>query len=166
MSMIGAYFRVTAAGLARALDDPDGALAHIEEVLEAEAEADPPPARARHFSTYKSWHLLDFLLKRSGFPVDVVHGEAPLGESGDWGYGPPHHLAPDRVRRAAEALEALTYDRLLDGVDPAELVVAEVYPSSWNDREALEWGRYWFDGLRLYFRAAARDGDAVILWVH
>ncbi|MEW1698581.1 DUF1877 family protein [Streptomyces sp. NPDC093249] len=88
-----------------------------------------------------------------------------MSEGGDWGYGPPHHLAPDRVRRAAEAPQALTYDRLLEGVDPAELVAAEVHPSSWKDGEALERGRYWFDGLRLYFRAAARDGDAVILWV-
>lgn len=75
MSIIGEYFRVTAAELDRAIQDSDWALGHIEESRDVEEEAKPSPAEARHFSTYKAWHLLDFLLQRSGFPVGVIHGE-------------------------------------------------------------------------------------------
>ncbi|MEU7020775.1 YfbM family protein [Streptomyces sp. NPDC046203] len=172
MSMIGEYFRVTAAQLDRAIEDPDWALAYIEDTFDAEESADsmggedgPPPAGARHFSTDKAWHLLDFLLRRVDFPVDVVHGENPLGDAGDWGYGPPCHLPVDRVRLAAEALSGLTYDRLLDGVDPRDLTAAEIYPLGWEDSASLDWARDWFAGLTTYFEAAARDGHAVVVWL-
>ncbi|MFE7382212.1 YfbM family protein [Streptomyces zhihengii] len=164
MSMIGEYFRLTPADLERAREDTDWALDHVEEVREAE-EGGPSSVPARHFSTYKAWHLLDHLLKRSGFPVDVVHGEEPLEGADDWGYGPPHYLTAERVRLCSTALSALTYDRLVDGVDPGELDAAEIYPLHWEDRAALEWGRGWFTGLTAYFAAAARDGHAVLVWI-
>jgi hypothetical protein len=46
---------------------------------------------------HQTWDLLGFLLRRSAFPVDIVHGEEPLAAD-DWGYGPPQYLTPDRVR--------------------------------------------------------------------
>ncbi|MET7566629.1 DUF1877 family protein, partial [Streptomyces sp. NPDC005479] len=98
MSMIGEYFRVTAAELERAIQDSDWALDYIEEPRDVEEEAKLSPAEARYFSTYKAWHLLDFLLQRSGFPVSVIHGEELFGEADDWGYGPPRYLPADRVR--------------------------------------------------------------------
>ncbi|MER7623461.1 YfbM family protein [Streptomyces sp. NPDC126503] len=165
MSMIGEYFRVTAAELGRSMDDPDWALDYIDEIRDLEEEAEPSPAMARHFSTYQTWHLLGFLLKRSGFPVDVIHGEEALEKADDWGYGPPRYLTTDRVRLGAEALSGLTYDQLLNGVDPAELNTAEIYPLIWDDHASLEWARDWFAGLTEYFKAAAREGHAVIIWL-
>ncbi|MFF0052166.1 YfbM family protein [Streptomyces sp. NPDC005498] len=165
MSMIGEYFRVTAAELERVIQDSDWALDYIEESRDVEEEAKLSPAEARHFSTYKAWHLLDFLLQRSGFPVSVIHGEEFLGEADDWGYGPPRYLPADRVRLAADELGCLTYDRLLDGVEPHELMAAEIYPLGWEDRSSLEWGGDWFAGLAEYFAAAAHAGHAVIVWL-
>ncbi|MET8574427.1 YfbM family protein [Streptomyces sp. NPDC005012] len=165
MSMIGEYFRMTEAELERAIGDPDWALSHVEETADADEESGPSPAEARHFSTHRTWHLLDFLLQRSEFPVNVVHGEEPLGEADDWGYGPPRYLPPDRVRLGARALSRLTYDQLLDGVDPQELVAAEIYPLGWDDRASLEWGRDWFADLQKYLTAAAEAGHAVIIWL-
>ncbi|WP_394814158.1 DUF1877 family protein [Streptomyces dubilierae] len=54
MSVIGEYLRVTAAELDRAIRDTDWALDFAEEVQDAEEETDPAPAKARHFSTYKT----------------------------------------------------------------------------------------------------------------
>ncbi|MEU3931157.1 DUF1877 family protein [Streptomyces sp. NPDC029044] len=48
MSMIGEYLRVTAAELDSAIRDPDWALDFVEEVRDAEEEAEPAPAKARH----------------------------------------------------------------------------------------------------------------------
>jgi hypothetical protein len=68
MSMIGEYLRVTPAELDRAIQDPDWALDFVEEVQDAQEESEPVPADARHFSTYKAWDMLRFLLARAEFP--------------------------------------------------------------------------------------------------
>ncbi|CAG6392327.1 YfbM family protein [Streptomyces cocklensis] len=165
MSMIGEYLRVTAAELARAVDDPDWAADLVERIREAEDDAEPAPSDARHFSTYKAWDLLRFLLARAGFPVDVVHGEEPFAEDDDWGYGPPKYLPPSRVRLAAQALRATPYDRLTSGLDPAELTAAEVYPVMWDQPGAVEWGRHWYDALTRFLSAAASADDALLVWL-
>lgn len=165
MSMIGEYLRVTAPELDRAIQDPDWALDLVEEVQDAEEETEPAPAEARHFSTYKTWDMLRFLLARAEFPVNVIHGEEPFAEDEDWGYGPPRYLRSERVRLAAEALRATSYAQLISGVDPAELTSAEVYPLGWSEADSLEWGLPWYDGLTQFFEAAATADDAMLVWL-
>jgi hypothetical protein len=164
MSMIGEYLRVTPTELDRALKDPEWALALAEQVQDEQDDAARAPEDAKHFSTYKTWHLLDFLLRRCGFPVDVVMGEIELGGD-DWGYEPPRFLAADRVRIAAEELSRLSYGDLIKGVDAAELAAAQIYPQGWDSPDSLEWGRDYFGGLALFLQAAAVVGDAVIVWI-
>ncbi|MEW2468528.1 YfbM family protein [Streptomyces sp. NPDC046994] len=171
MSMIGEYLRVTAAELDRVIQDLDWALDFAQEVQDAEEEAELLPAEARHFSTSKAWDMLGFLLTRADFPVDVVHGEEPFAEDEDWGYGPPRYLRSERVRLAARLLRATTYDQLVDGVNPADLTKADVYPLAgayplgWDEPGALEWGRHWYDGLTQFFEAAAATDDAMLVWL-
>ncbi|SDT68398.1 MULTISPECIES: YfbM family protein [unclassified Streptomyces] len=104
-------------------------------------------------------------LARTKFPVNVIHGEESFAENDDWGYGPPRYLRPERVRLAAEALQAINYDQLVSGVDPVELTSAEVYPLGWSEPGALEWGRHWYDGLTQFLEAAAGMDDAVLVWL-
>ncbi|GAA2395872.1 hypothetical protein GCM10010255_28930 [Streptomyces coeruleofuscus] len=137
----------------------------VEEVQDAEEETEPALYEARHFTTYKAWDLLRFLLARTGFPVNVIHGEEPFAEDEDWGYGPPRYLRPERVRLAAGALRATSYAQLISGVEPAELTSAEVYPLGWGEPGSLEWGRPWYDGLTQFFDAAARADDAMLVWL-
>jgi hypothetical protein len=165
MSMIGEYFRVTASELERALRDPEWALDFIDETRDAEEESAPSLAEARHFSTYKTWDLLGFLLRRSDCPVDVVHGEEPLGEAEDWGYGPPCYLPVERVRLGAEALGRMSYDQLIANVDRQELVTADVYPQGWDSTDSLDWARDWYSGLAQFLGVAACEGQAVIVWL-
>ncbi|MGW2083232.1 YfbM family protein [Streptomyces sp. NPDC001939] len=165
MSMIGEYLRVTAAELDHVIQEPHWALDFVEEVQDAEEETEPAPTEARHFSTYKTWDLLRFLMARAEFPVNVVQGEETFAEDEDWGYGPPKYLRPERVRLAAEALRATSYAQLANGVDPAELISAEVYPLGWGEPGSLEWARPWYDGLTHFFEAAARADDAVLVWL-
>lgn len=164
MSMIGQYLRLTRAELERALHDPGWAAAYAHELYDREDAA----AVARVHETDKAWHALDFLLKRRGFPVDVVFGEAdmPWPEAEDWGYGPPRLLTADRVRAAADALEDHAPDRLTDGVTPADLAAANVYPQTvWERGEEPDWVAAHWAGLAKYLRAAAREGDAMLLWI-
>ncbi|MFD6115809.1 YfbM family protein [Streptomyces yangpuensis] len=166
MSMNGEYLRVTPGELARALEDPEWVLDLAEEIRDAQEEdGDTGPAEARHFSTHQTWNLLDFLLKRSLFPVDIVYGEEPLPEADDWGYGPPRYVTADRVRLAADALTWMTYDQLIQGVDHTELAAAEIYPQLWDSPASLDWARDVFTSLTEFFRAAASDGHALVIWL-
>ncbi|MFD0632497.1 YfbM family protein [Catenulispora yoronensis] len=163
--MIGEYLRVTPSELDRAVRDPEWALELAELVMDAQEDDAPTAADARHFSTYKTWNLLGFLLRRFGFPVDVVHGEEQFAEDEDWGYGPPRFLSVERVRAAALELERVSYDDLLRGVEVGELAEAKVYPMGWEQRGELEWARDYYGRLAVFFRAAAAGGDAVIVWL-
>ncbi|MFD5122617.1 YfbM family protein [Streptomyces sp. NPDC058385] len=165
MSMIGEYLRVTAAALDRAIQDPDWALDFAEEVQDGEEDTEPAPTEARHFSAYKAWDVLRFLMARAEFPVNVVHGEEAFAEDEDWGYGSPRYLRPERVRVAAEALRDTSYAQLVSGVEPSELTSAEVYPLGWSEPGSLEWARPWYDGLTQFFEAAARADDAILIWL-
>ncbi|MER6393188.1 YfbM family protein [Streptomyces sp. NPDC001523] len=164
MSMNGEYLRVTPAELDRALKDPEWAWNLAEEIQDAQPEVEPAPAEARHFTTHQTWHLLGFLLQRSAFPVDVVHGEEPLATD-HWGYGPPQYLAPERVRLAADTLHGTTYDQLIQDVDPSELTKAEVYPQIWDSPASLEWASDLFTPLTEFFRGAASAGHAMLIWI-
>ncbi|MFE6912019.1 YfbM family protein [Streptomyces erythrochromogenes] len=164
MSMIGQYLRLSPAELERATRDPDWAAEHADDLY----DRDDAAAAGRVHDTGKAWHALDFLLARRGFPVDVVFGEAdmPWPAGSDWGYGPPRLLTADRVRAAADALEAHAPDALAEGVTPAELAAANVYPQGiWERGEEPDWVASSWASLRPYLRAAAREGDALLVWI-
>ncbi|MGX7757418.1 YfbM family protein [Streptomyces angustmyceticus] len=166
MSMIGAYARVTPAELHRALDDPEWALELVGGRMEAEAQECPRPAPARCLDVDTAWDALGFLLRRAAFPVDIVHGEEPVPGADDWGYGPPRYLTPERVRTAAGALAEISGERLTSGVAPGDLAAAEVYPAIvWERGMPLDFVSEHYELLRPFFRAAADEGDGMLMWL-
>ncbi|MGW3327881.1 YfbM family protein [Streptomyces virginiae] len=165
MSINGEYLRVTPDELDRALKDPEWGLDLAEQIQDAQDDDGTAPVEARHFTTHQTWNLLDFLLKRSVFPVDIVQGEELFAEADDWGYGPPRYVTADRVQLAADTLTRMTYDQLVHGVDHCELAAAEVYPQIWDSPMSLDWARDVFPSLTEFFRGAASDGHAVVIWL-
>lgn len=173
--MIGQYARLTPADLKHAIDDPEWVQDHVEQLKDALDEAeiyeddwdgsDDPPGRARLYSTSKTWHLLAYLMHRASFPVNVVYGEHVLDQDQDWGYGPASYLTPDRVRYAANALDAIPYSQLAQGVTAADLTAADIYPLPWDEETGVEWGRQYYERLTAFFGAAADAGDAVLCWL-
>ncbi|MFF3775369.1 DUF1877 family protein [Streptomyces sp. NPDC002232] len=85
--------------------------------------AGKPPLRGR-IPDGGGWRVHGRDRDRARPPVAPSRPETADG----WGYGPPRYLAADRVPLRAEALSGLTYDQLLDAVEPAELTEAEVHP--------------------------------------
>ncbi|MDQ0485648.1 MULTISPECIES: DUF1877 family protein [Streptomyces] len=84
----------------------------------------------------------------------------------DRGVRAAHCLTPDRVRAAADALAATPSARLTEGVTPADLAAAEIYPTIvWERGEPLDEVTAHYEALVTYFRAAAREGDGVLLWI-
>ncbi|MFF4010692.1 DUF1877 family protein [Streptomyces sp. NPDC001717] len=165
MSMNGEYLRITPDEWERTLKDPDWAYGLAEEAMDAAEENETTSPDARHFTTGQTWHMLDFLLRRADFPVDIVMGEEEVPGAGEWGYEPPRFLPPARVRSAAEALRRLSYAGLVQDVEPAELARAEIYPSIWDSPEALGWAADLFPELTAFFEAAAAAGDGMLLWI-
>jgi len=175
MSMIGEYARLTPAELQRAISDPEWVMDYLDELKDALDEAevhedewdgsDDPPGRAKLYSTYKTWNLLAYLLDRASFPVNVIYGERVLNSEQDWGYGAASYLTPDRVKYAANALDATPYSQLAQGVTPADLNGAGIYPIPWEAEDSAEWGREHYERLTAFFGAAADAGDAVLCWL-
>ncbi|MFI6262687.1 DUF1877 family protein [Micromonospora sp. NPDC051006] len=178
MGMYGSWLRVSAGELARARDDLDWAYGLARRI--GDAEDDDPPADPRCSGTDKAWHALHFLLDRCDFPISIVSGEEWFVElpddreaalevieasGADWGYGPPGYLTAEQVAEAAAALADLTEEDLIGGVDQAELQRAEVYPAVWDRPGELAWVAHFLPGVRDYFTAAAKNGDAVICWI-
>lgn len=174
--MYGEWLRVSPAELERAKGDLPWARDLAEEIAEAEdgiseaGDAVSDPAARRKFGTDKTWHALDFLLTRKGFPVSIVFGEELFVEDledpeADWGYGAPCYLTPDQVRQAASALAGVSESDLIEGVDQSELEAAEIYPSVWDRPGELEWAVCHLSDVKTFFNAAANSGDAIICWI-
>ncbi|MFE5207765.1 YfbM family protein [Streptomyces sp. NPDC056600] len=163
MSMIGEYARLSPGELERAVREPKWAMGLVDTPVAQEPDAGPG---SRRHDVDKTWQALGFLLDRVSFPVDVVLGDEVLPGAEDWGYGPPRLIRPERVRVAAEAFDRIPPASLADGVGPADLAAADIYPHVvWERGESLDWVTGHYAALGEFFRAAARAGDAVLVWI-
>ncbi|MEU6260525.1 DUF1877 family protein [Streptomyces sp. NPDC047043] len=100
--------------------------------------------------------------RRSQNPCRPRRATSARTKPGTW---PPRYLRSERVRLAAQALRTITYDQLIDGVNPAEVTRAEVYPLGWEEPGALEWGRHWYNALTEFFEATSAADDALLVWL-
>ncbi|MET3986445.1 DUF1877 family protein [Streptomyces sp. PvR034] len=164
MSILGSYVRLTVDELERARRDP----AWVEACVAGGTGGE------RWCGAGTAWDAIGFLTRRIGFPVDIAHGEEALpwsGAEGDgagaaWSYGPPRCLTPGQVRTAAAAMAATGGERLVGGVGPADLARADVYPvHAWEGGASLEGVVARYEELLPFFRAAAADGDALLVWL-
>src|SRR5262245_51299046 len=125
--MTGEYLRLAPDELRTAIADLSWLADRAEQVRDSEFAQAPPLAQARHLSTEKAWHVIEYILDRANFPVQIVYGEEDLPGVNDdeWSYGPPSYLTPDRVRVAADALARTSFDDLVAGLGPADLAREE-----------------------------------------
>ncbi|MED7950302.1 DUF1877 family protein [Streptomyces sp. BE303] len=159
--MNGRYLRLSARQLERAAAEPGWVR---EWVTELDEDVDEAAARGRLHGTGRAGPVLDFLLRRHDFPVDVIHGEAELPGAGQWGYGPPRCLTPERVGAADGAFADLPPGALVDGITPAELATAVPLPAGWTDGEALHLASGHYRSLADFLHTAARYRHAVLVW--
>jgi hypothetical protein len=168
--MYGEWLRVTPADLERALANLGWARELVDELDEADTGHDKDVSERRRFGTDKTWHAMDYLLTRQGFPISIIYGEKsfvddPDDVDSDWGYGPPHYLTVAQVRQAADALAEFTEEQLLDGVHQLDLERADIYPAIWDRPGELAWAVCYLPDAQTYFEAAAKAGDAIICWI-
>ncbi|WP_322973481.1 DUF1877 family protein [Actinacidiphila soli] len=70
----------------------------------------------------------------------------------------------DHRQRAARST-ITSYENLVRADDRTDPTRAEVYPLIWHTSESLDYVRGHFESLRPFFAAAARDGDAMLIWL-
>jgi Domain of unknown function (DUF1877) len=164
VSMILVGRRLDADELSRLTKDPS----LTEELLdEDDDEHQDEDERPRALYLDKAWHGLHFLLTGSAWDTTDGAGEAVLGgeEIGDdVGYGPARLLRPDRVSAIAAGLRDVEGDTLRARYDAAALTAADIYPGVWDEPDVFDayLGPY-FDSLRIFYIAAADEGQAVLL---
>ena len=116
----------------------------------------------------KSWHAIHYLLTGTAWEIgDDAAGAAILGgdEIGeDGGYGPARVLDPVSVRAIAAELDAMDVETLRARFDPNAMAAAQIYPDIWAGG-AVEFNglAVHFAELRRFYRAAAENGEAVLL---
>ncbi len=162
MGMVMQYTRIRADELIRLRvllrDDPNRAFDFYDELADDEVAV---PTRTTDLD--KAWAALDFLLERTGAPVDVIHGGERLGED-EWGYEPPRYLDPGTVSTAARYLARTPFDELFRHYEPTAM--AGLYPEIWDHSAGTrEYLRSHYDDLTVYFRHAADAGDGVVLYL-
>ncbi|MFI1829735.1 YfbM family protein [Streptomyces sp. NPDC020412] len=166
MSMIGEHARLAPAELSRAIQDPDWGWDFVEEHLAADPGDGTPVPGGRLHSTGKMWHALEYLLKRRGVEVNVVHGEEEVPGAEDWGCGPPRTITPERVQLAAEAMAAITPEGLVEGVTPAELASAGIYPYADSAPDGrLADAAVAYQDLNAFIQTTARLRHGLIAWI-
>ncbi|WP_327675220.1 DUF1877 family protein [Kitasatospora sp. NBC_00458] len=163
MSINGRYLRLSPRQLQRAATEPDWAREWVAE-LDEDEEEDGAADRGRLHETGSAGAVLELLLRRHDFPVDVVHGEEELTAAGDWGYGPPRCLTPEQVGTADEAFAALPPGTLVDGIAPAELAAAVPLPAGWTAEDVLHLASGHYRALADFLHTAARYRHAVLVW--
>ena len=163
MSMIGNYLRIPGEELERLREDPSDI---VDVLYPDDGNGDHPDGR--HLDIDKSWHAIQFLLTAEpwqGKPPlqDAVMGGTELGDE-DVGYGPARGLSPGQVRSVATAISAISGEQLWSRFDEGKFAAAEIYPQGWS-ADGKEYVLGYYEALQGFFAAAARDGDAMILYL-
>jgi len=162
MELIGR--RLSSDELRAVMDDPTT----VDALLYGDLDDDDAEMPDPELDLDKSWHAIHYLLTGTAWEIgDGAAGAAILGgdEVGeDGGYGPARLLDPEAVRAVATGLDALDVETLRARFDPDAMAAAEIYPSIWAN-EPAEFNGYvaHFAELRRFYRAAAENGQAVLL---
>lgn len=163
MGMVLIGRRLSAEELAAVRADPTAA----DTLLYGDLDDDEAEMPEPELDLDKSWHGIHYLLTGTAWQIGESAGAAILGgdEIGqDGGYGPPRLLDPHTVRAIATALDALDAETLRARFDPQAMAAADIYPAIWtNGTNEFDYLMSHFTDLRRFYRAAAANGQAVLL---
>lgn len=120
----------------------------------------------------KSWDGIHFLLtgKVTGEKFDQTDpSELIIAGWGEWGsdvgYGPSRFVAPKEVTQLAQFLSTLKDESLIKRFDPAKMNKRGVYPDGiWHEEGILDWLLEYYHQIKDFYRDAAKEGNAVLIW--
>ncbi|OGF66391.1 MAG: hypothetical protein A2Y62_12525 [Candidatus Fischerbacteria bacterium RBG_13_37_8] len=118
----------------------------------------------------KTWHALHYLLSGNSEADETPLGKLIMGgkEIGeDLGYGPAHYLTSDEVKKCSDALQKISSNEIKHRFDPNTLQKADIYPNIWNEeltKEHLDYLLEYFDALKKYYKEAASQQNAMLIY--
>jgi hypothetical protein len=168
MSMITEFVRLRPHELTELrrllIEKPDDAYEYAGDLGMGDDDQDDDAQASRGMDTDKAWAGLQYLLAKLYPPVDVIGGGEPLTDD-EWGYDSPRLLTVAEVAEAARFLDATSFAVLAGQYDPAAMTSAEIYPQMWDEEWALQYLEDNYTPLVALFRAAAADGEPVLVWM-
>lgn len=160
MSMIGNFLAISTAQEQQLRARPESVedFLYSDEVQESESLLDVD----------KAWHAVHFLLTGSPWGGEqplksVVLGGEEIGE--DAGYGPARLVSAETVRAIDQAIAGIDKTELEGRFDADALNKAEIYPEGWGT-EDVGYVSGAFEEIKEFYRAAATNGDAVLLFIN
>jgi hypothetical protein len=164
MSMVLIGRRLSPEELRAVLEDPSTVGTLLFGDLDDEDAEMPEP----ELDIGKSWHGIHYLITgtaweiRDGAAGAAIFGGEEIGEDG--GYGPARLLRQEAVQQIGDALDALDVEELRARFDPQAMAAADIYPNVWDDPDEFDgYLAPHFAALRRFYRAAAANGQAVLL---
>ncbi|RYY52409.1 MAG: DUF1877 family protein [Chitinophagaceae bacterium] len=120
-----------------------------------------------------AWEGLLFLLTGEGLDDDpkgglakIFNSERIIDEEQDLaGYGPARYVNPEEVLSISKELSTLDRDELYDRYDPDLMEEKGIYPLGWAEGIMIDEVLGFFDNLKDFFAAAAREEEAVIFYI-
>jgi hypothetical protein len=151
MGMVISFTRVTPEALDKAIEDPEWAEAHLDDL----DTTDEPDGYID-----KAWAGIQFLLDAADVPINLRENGEFIGEEGYF-FG----WSAFMVAEAARHLRATPFERLAPHFDPAQMTEQDIYPSAIWARNGgeLDYLRQHYEQLVRFFDAAATSGSAAIM---
>jgi hypothetical protein len=125
----------------------------------------------RHFDLHKVWDIIHFLLTHGPArspALDFIRDDRAIEDASLGGFGfNPTALTSSETRTFAEALASITTEALFEAWDLPAMLEAEVYmigEESVRDDEQ-EWIGPYFDDMKEFVAAAAKDGLALVFHI-
>lgn len=167
MGMIQQYIRVDNKTLNSFIEDSG----RLEDILSKQDNTD----NENFLDLDKAWEGVFFIITGQSF-ADAAVEEAPLlgilmgptevDPDQDMGYGPATYTTAEQTKEIYNAIKDLTKYELSANYDPNRMTEDSVYPVIWKDDEnALEYILDYFNDLKNFYKKAAENGEAVVMFL-
>ena len=166
MSMIGNYMRVSNDELEEFLADSS----KLENRVYESEEPDP-----NLIDVDKAWDAIFYLL--TGKTLATSQEAAPplawisfppneIDPEQDMGYGPACYTTQEQTKELSEALGKINTEQFASSYDGKRMMELGIYPEIWDGDDGLEYVTDYFADLKKFYKIAAANNQAVIIFIN
>lgn len=123
----------------------------------------------------KAWEGIFFLItgqslaeavEEEALLLGILMGPTEIDPDLDMGYGPATYSTAEQTKEIYSAIKDLTKEELSANYNPNKMIEEGIYPDIWKDDEnALEYLLDYFDDLKIFYKKAAENGDAMVMYL-
>ncbi|OOG18542.1 hypothetical protein BWD42_00720 [Sphingobacterium sp. CZ-UAM] len=123
----------------------------------------------------KAWEGIFFLLTGESIgtydqaspPLSwLLVGPNDIDRNQDMGYGPATYTDIEQTRQIDLALQEISAAELTQRFDSIMMLEKDIYPTIWDDENALDYLLQYFEDLKAFYHMAALQHEAVILFLN